>query len=159
EADEIAFEVLLRDCQHPLDHAGMSGFGRSDVPEEGADSGEARITATYAVAPFSLEVIEERADQRCVQKFERQLAGRLAEMRLSEAHQQPERVAVSRDGVRPRLSLTQEPIRKERLEQRREGGHGSSPPARSSRSAAGSSSSRAAVRYQYVWEGQTWPRY
>jgi hypothetical protein len=86
------------------------------------------VAGPGAVAPFGLEVLEERADQRCVEVSEVQLAGLFAGLLLGEAQQQPERGAVG--GHRPGagVALGQQPVGKERLERRGEQAHDSSLP-------------------------------
>jgi hypothetical protein len=52
-----------------------------------------------------LEVIQERADQRCVEIVEVELAGLLAGSLVGESEKQAQRVAVGRDRVRAGVAL------------------------------------------------------
>jgi len=63
-----------------------------------------------------LEIVQERADQRCVEIFEIELGGLLADSLGGEAKQQPHRGAVGGDRVLAGVLLTDEPLGEERLQ-------------------------------------------
>ena len=78
-----------------------------------------------------------------------ELGGLLAGPVVHEAEQQPQGVAVGRDGARAGLALLGEPVGEERLQGRRDQGHDrAADHAVSWRAAARASSSGAADRYQ-----------
>jgi hypothetical protein len=148
EGDERAVEALGGDREHALDHVGVLGVPEGGVAEQRVDRRQADVAGAGAVVALALEVIEEGADQPCVEVRElerrRWLAGPLGGEREQQAH----RVAVAAGCVRARLALGRKALGEERLRGRGEQGHGSSPRVISRRLAASASSSGAAVGYR-----------
>ncbi len=104
-----------------------------------------------AVTACFLEVIEEVADEGCVQILEGQLRRGLPQPLFGESQEQAEGVPVSRDGVRAGSALPQETVGEEGLHQTGEvgvGTHGWTSFGLSSRRAASASNSGTASRYQ-----------
>ena len=132
----------------------MSGLVQGDEAEERADGCEAGVAGARVVAAVGLEMAEEVAEQCGVEVVEGHRRGRLVQCLLGVAHQQPERRAIARDGVRAGLALAHEALGEEQGQQRREVGGGVHDDGlramRSRRRAASASSSGVAVRYQYV---------
>ena len=158
--DLVAFEkgdgassvAFVRNGQNPLGQRGVAGLMQGDEAEERTDGGQAGVAGARVVAAFGLEMAQEVAEQGGVEVIERHRRGRLVPFPLGVAHQQTERRAIARDGVRARLTLLHEALGKEPGQQAREVGggvHGSGLRAmRSRRRAASCSSSGVAVRYQ-----------
>ena len=102
------------------DAAALVGVGRlleRDVVEEGMDRRQACVPAPGAVTAFLLEVIEEVADEGCVQILEGQLRRGLPQSLCGEPQEQAKGVAVSGDGVRAGPALPQEAVGEEGLDQ------------------------------------------
>ena len=53
--------------KHPLDLSTICGFLEGDELKEGADCGQAEIARTNADRPAFLDVLQERADQGCIE--------------------------------------------------------------------------------------------
>jgi len=68
--DERAFVAFGPDLQDPLDHRGVFGVTRHAVPVAGADCGQAGVAASGAAPAVGFDVVEERADQPCVELVE-----------------------------------------------------------------------------------------
>lgn len=111
------------------------------------DGRQPRIARAWAVTSLGFEVIEECADQWCVEICDVQLAWLLASLFGGEAEQQPPGVAIRGDSAGTRVSLGYQTLREKRLECRGERAHGRSPRP-SSRFATMVSSSGVACRYQ-----------
>ena len=109
-------EALGRYGQHPLDHRGVLGVAQGGVAEQGPDGGEAEVAGPGAVVPFGLQVIREGGDRLLVQVVPVQAGGGFPGSGLHEAHQQPERVPVRREGAGAGLALTAQPVGEPRLE-------------------------------------------
>ena len=85
---------------------------------------------TGAVVAFVFEIIEERAEECGVEIRQRDFRRRLAQLLLGKGQQNAESVPVARQGVRAGLSLPDETIGEERLEEggeRSGGAHGREP--------------------------------
>jgi hypothetical protein len=70
----------------------VSGLLEGHEAEEGADGGQTQVTCPDPGASPRLEIGQERADEWRVQIVEGQFRWRLAQPRLREREQQPERV-------------------------------------------------------------------
>ena len=128
EGDQVAFEPLGRDGQHPLDRRGVLGMVQRGVAEQRVDRGQAGVAGAHSVAALGFQVSQERPDQRGVQVGEVQLAGLGVRVRSAgEAQQQPEGVAVAGDGVRAGLALADEPVGEKRLQGGRQLAHRRAP--------------------------------
>jgi hypothetical protein len=110
------------------------------------DRRQAGVAGAGAVSPLALEVLEEGADQRRVEVGELELAGLLAGLRVGEAKQQPEAVAVGGDRLGAGVALAEQPFAEEGLQDRGEQVHGSTCGTRSRRSLTSWSGSGAACR-------------
>ena len=99
ELDGLALEALAGHRQDTLADEGVGGFRQRHVTEEGMDRGQAGVAGPSTVAAVGLDVLEELADEGRIEIFDEQIGGRLAESLGREVQQQPERVAVSSDGV------------------------------------------------------------
>src|SRR5664279_803414 len=91
------------------------------------DRRQARIAGSDAVAPLFFQMGEERADRRGIEVGEVETRGSELLCVRDKSKQQPERVAVSRDGGRADLPLGEETVGEEHLQGGGEGAHGSSP--------------------------------
>ena len=128
---------------------GVFGVLECCVGEQGANRGQPDVAGPRAVAALVLQVVEERGDRVRVQVVPVQLRRADSCASLDEAEQEAERVAVGGDGARAGLALAGEPVGEERLQGRRDQGHGRAAfPIPSRRAAARASSSGAAERYQ-----------
>jgi hypothetical protein len=76
------------------------------------DRRQPRIARAWAVTPLGFEVIEEGADQCCVEICDVQLARLLAGLFGGEAEQQPPGVAIRGDSAGTRVSLGYQTLRK-----------------------------------------------
>ena len=110
ERDQRLIVALGGDRQDALDRGGVLGVTQRGVAKQRADRGQARVAGADRVAALVLEVIEERADQRCLEIVEVEIAGRLAGVLGGEGQQQPDRVAVGGDRVRTGLPLADQPV-------------------------------------------------
>jgi hypothetical protein len=116
--DDVTVELLGWDGQHALDRRGVFGVVQRRVVEQGVHRGEAGVAGAHAVAALSLQVVEEIADQRCVQILDPQTRWRDAGAGEGEGQQQLERVTVGGDGVWAGLTLPDQPVGEERLQGR-----------------------------------------
>src|SRR5450755_3001970 len=98
-------------------------------------------------------MVEEDADERCVEVVDVQFRRLQASTRGRKYQQQPQGVAIGGERMRAGLALTNQTVGEERLQGRGEDGHASPPRWRSRRSLAKIISSGAAERYQYVLPG------
>ena len=128
------------------------------VVEEGADGSQPGVAGAGAVVALLLEMVKEGADGGGIQVGQVEFEGLLAGPVAHEAQQQAPGIPVGGNGVRAGVALADQPVRKIRLQGRRERAHGLAPCARSRRPAASASSSGTADKYQYVEEGLPWPR-
>lgn len=95
----------------------MRGLVERRVFEEGVNRGQPDIARPCADAAFLLEVVEEHANERSAQVFDRECRRGLLQAKLHELQEQMKGVAVARDGVRTRLPLAHQTIREERFEE------------------------------------------
>src|SRR6266545_4394965 len=147
------------DGEDTLAEASVSRLVENGEPEERVNGREPSVSCSRTVCAPLLEVIEKGADERGVDVGEEQVRGTLSQVLVGESEQEPEGVAVGRNGIRARGLLSLESRGEERLEEASEERHRPSLPARSNRAVATSSNSGTAVRYQYVVDGPMWPRY
>lgn len=130
--------------------------GHRDVAEEGADRGQPCIAAARGVPARRLAVNEEVGDQIGINVFDREPDRRLVVPGTREPQQQAERVAIARDCMTAGLHLDAQPVGKEALDQRGQGGGAhcsTSAPLEVARAMARASNSGTASRYQNVWAG------
>jgi len=85
------------------------------------------VAGPDAVAAGSLEVVQERGDQRRVELADVELAGFGFGPLGGESQQQPERLAVGGERVRARAPLRDHPVCEIRLHRGRERAHRTSP--------------------------------
>jgi hypothetical protein len=81
--------------------------------------GQADVPGASAILSASFKIVEKMADEGHVQIIKREIGWCFIQTIFSKLKQQAEGIAISRDGVRTRLTLSKEPIRKERLQKRR----------------------------------------
>jgi hypothetical protein len=86
------------------------------------DGCQARVPRTRAILADAFQVIEEEADEGSIEVFDLELAGAFAELLFGELEKETKAIAISRDGMRTRLSLAKQTIGKERLKKRGEAG-------------------------------------
>ena len=91
------------------------------IPEQRADRRQAGIAGPDAVAPVTLEMVEEGPNEGCVDLGDIEARGRGPGAIRGEREEQAERVAIGSDRLRARLALPDEPVGEEGLEGRREG--------------------------------------
>ena len=136
----------------------MFGVAEDGEVVEGVDGGQPGVTCRDRHSSNRFEMVEERADERCVEVGEIKLGWWSGGGLGHETEKQTERVAVGVDGVGAGIALRHEPFGEERFEGRGQRGHDGAPKVDSARRAAAASSSGTADRYQYVEVGLTWPR-
>jgi hypothetical protein len=102
----------------------MLGVTQRGVFEQGVNRGQPPVAGTGLVAAFAFEMVEERPDQLRVQIADVQARRPFAGARCGEGEQQPIGVPVAGDRVRAGVALSHEPVGEERLQHRRERGHG-----------------------------------
>src|SRR5712691_2290672 len=91
------------------------------------DGSQASIPGPHAVGSVALEVLQERADQSCVEVRQVKFRGRLRGAPLSEPEKQPERVSIGGHRLRTGLALVGEAFGEEGLQRGRQRTHGSTP--------------------------------
>ena len=96
-----------------MDQRGVGGLSQGGVAEQGMHGDEPSVSGPDGVVAFTLEVIEERTDERRVEVGEVELAGRLAGLPLGEAEQEPESVAVGGDRMDAGPALGHQPLGEE----------------------------------------------
>lgn len=79
------------------------------------DRRQPEVPGTGAIASMLLEVVEEGPHERRVEIADLECGRGLAGLRMGEAEQETERVAVSRYGVGAHVTLSDEPVGEERL--------------------------------------------
>ena len=131
--------------------AASCGWRSAAVAEQRVNGRQPGVAGPDAVAAVGFQMVEERADQWCVQIGDVHSGGRLAGPLFGEDQQQLDRVPVGGDGVGAGLSLPGQPVGEERLQGGGQRAH-DRPPARyaSRRCPANAISSGAADRYQKV---------
>ena len=162
EGNRSSLVALGRDRQNATTAIDVGRFTDRHVPKEGVDSGEPDIARTSAVSTSVLDMVQKRADKRCVEIFQRQARWIFTEPLLGKSQEQSKRIAVRGDGVGTGLALSDESVGEEGLQQAGEGrarDHGTTSFRPStSRSVARAKSSGTASRYQYVSHTWTCPR-
>jgi hypothetical protein len=153
KSQQRPIEALRRNGERALDDRQDGRVANGCVVEEGAQRREACIAGPRAIVSRGLEVIEKRQQQWCVQVGQRDSRRRFVQSILCVGEQQSKRIAVAGHRARTRLSLSDQMLVKEVLQQRRERrghGHERSPASAnvSNRLAPIAISSGTAVRYQ-----------
>jgi hypothetical protein len=114
--DGVSLVAFGRDREHPADRVQLLGvFERCELVER-VDRRQAVVAGPWAVAAVLFEVGEERADQRCVEVIDAQIARVLAGRGRGECEQQPERVAVGRDRLPAGVELRDQTLSEIRLD-------------------------------------------
>ncbi len=157
ERDESPVEPFRWDRENPLDGGGMLGMSERRVAEQRLDGGETLVAGPDGVVTLRFEVIEKASDDRRVEVADVETRRWSPCAVGGVVEQQTPGVAVRGDGLRAGVAFPDEPVGEERLQGRRERGHDRAWWC-SRRSAAAAMSSGAALRYQYVAFGSTWPR-
>jgi hypothetical protein len=114
--DAGAVAALAGDGQDPLDQRAVPGMAQRRIGEEGMDGRETGVAGPGAVAPFVLEVLQERGDHRGIEIGDAERAGGFAGAPGGEAGEQPERVAVGGDGSGAGVALADQPSGEELLQ-------------------------------------------
>lgn len=104
--------------EYALDLPRNGGLFERGETEEGTNGGQAQVARPDADRPACLEIVEEGADERGVELGQIEPRGRLAQLRLRVREKQPERVAVSCEGVRSGVALLHEALGEEALDER-----------------------------------------
>jgi hypothetical protein len=141
--------------------SGKHRFTESHVPEEGVQRCETVISCPGAIASLDFEVLQKLAEEGGVEFFQAKFGWLPSEALRGETEQQAKSVPVAGDRVWAGAELSEQPVRKEALEEGREavGGHRAPPRFRTIRcSVASWRSSGTASMYQYVWPTWTCPR-
>jgi hypothetical protein len=121
--DGLAVGPFGRDGHDALDDGCVVEVAQCREAEQRVDRGQPGVAGADAVAAVVFEVVEERADQRRVEVGDLERGGLPAGLAGCEGQEQPERVAVGRDGVRAGSSLAGQVVGEERLDGGRERGH------------------------------------
>src|SRR4030065_361524 len=106
---------------------GPTRLAEGDIPEEGMDRRQAYVPGPRTVVARRLDVVEKLSDEGGVQILEQQIRRAFPQPCGGKAQEKPEGVPVSGDRVGPGLSLPQETIGEESLQESREacaGPHG-----------------------------------
>ncbi len=119
--------ALGGDGQHPGDEIGVLGMAQGGMPEQGADRRQAGVAGPGGVVPLLLQHGQEIGHQPGVDHGKVEVTGVDAGALVDVAKQQPERVAVGRDGVAAGGALADEVVGKERLQGGGQGGHARHP--------------------------------
>lgn len=114
--EQVSLGPLRRDREHALDRRGVLGMLEGDVGEERMDRREAVVACCHAVVPVALEVLQERGDERCVERRDVEPARWRAGSLCGEAHQELERRLVGLDRVRARGALRDQALGEVALE-------------------------------------------
>jgi hypothetical protein len=101
EGDDGPVGSFRGDGQDALDVGGVLWVVQRGELEQGVDRGQAGVAGPRGVAPVAFEVVQERGDQRGVQVGDVELGDRFPGPRGGEDEQQPQRVPVGGDDVRP----------------------------------------------------------
>jgi hypothetical protein len=80
------------------------------------DGSQPDVPSTSAVVAGAFQVVEEKANEGCVEILDSELGGHFAESFFGKLQKQAEAIAISRDGMRARLPLAQQAIGKEGLQ-------------------------------------------
>jgi hypothetical protein len=105
ELERRTLVPLVRDRQNLLALKRADRLCVGDESEERAHGGKAGVASLRCAGTLVLEVLEERADECRVELFHAELRRRSRQARRREDEQQPERVAVGRDGMGTRAKL------------------------------------------------------
>ena len=87
------------------------------VTKERMDGGETQIATANSYASVFLQINQEGHDQRRVELLKIQTRGRLMQALVCEDQELAESVSIGTDGVRARLTLVHQALRKEPLQQ------------------------------------------
>src|SRR2546428_9722459 len=118
KADQSLLLAFIGNSQYSLNEAGVLWRLQRGVPEERSDHGHPEISASHAVMPTMFQVVEKDADHWCVQIFQRDLRGHLAQFLLSELQQYVECIPVGSDCVWARSALCHQTLCKKGLQKR-----------------------------------------
>jgi len=95
----------------------MGRFLESHVLKEGMNRRQADVAGASAILSAVLEMIEKITNEGHVQVLDCKIRGRITEPFFRKMEEQPEGIAIPRDGIRTRSLLSEESIRKEGLKQ------------------------------------------
>jgi hypothetical protein len=126
--DRLAGRLARLDGQDPGDERGVLGVAEGRMQEQGVDRGEPLAAGPARVVPLVFEHCQEPGYRRGVDVGEIEAGGPGAALLADPSEQEPERVAVGRDGVRAGAALGDEVVGEERFDGGGESGHRKSPP-------------------------------
>jgi hypothetical protein len=112
------------DGQHPGDERCVVGCPQGGAAEQEVDCRQSGVAGGHAVFSVGPQVLEEGADQWCVQVAEVQLGGVFAGVLEGVAQQQREGVPVGGHGVWAGQALGHQPVGEERLQDGSKDRHG-----------------------------------
>jgi hypothetical protein len=110
EFDRRTRVALVWDRQYLLALERVCRLRVRDESKERADGGEPNVAGLRAAGPYLLKMIEECADEFCVEILEAQPRRRPRQALGSENQHEPERVSVGGDCMRTRTKLQLEPV-------------------------------------------------
>jgi len=116
ELDGLALAFLAGNGEYALDLPAVGRLLECHVAKERAQRRQACVSAASAIASLRFEVIKELYEQRNIQVGDRQFRRRFANPALYESQKQAKGIAVTRDRVWARLSLSHETIGEEGLQ-------------------------------------------
>jgi len=122
-ADDGTFEALGRDRQDPGDALSVLRVFQGRVAEQRVNRRKSRVAGPDAVAALEFQVVQEGGYQGRIKIGEVQPRGRESGPGGGVAQQQPQGVAVGRDGVLAGPALPDQPVGEEGLKGRREQAH------------------------------------
>jgi hypothetical protein len=120
--DGPTFVTFRRHREDLLAKQRMRRLLEGDVLKKGMNRSQADVPRASAVFPTILKVVEEIAEKRGIQIFEREIRWRFAQPLFCKMKEQTERIAVPRYGVGTCAPLPNQAIGKERLQKRGKAG-------------------------------------
>ena len=108
--------------QYALTKQSTTRLVKGHIFEEGADRGKAGIACARTVASGPFKISEKRPNEGSIKVFELELRRGFLKAFSGKAEQQPERVAVSGDGIGAGSSLLKQTVSEKGLQESREAG-------------------------------------
>ena len=101
---------------------GMRGLLQSHVSEKRVDGSQPGVPRASTVFASAFQVIEEEANERCIEVLNPDLKGHFAEPFFGKLQKQAEAIAISGNRMRARLFLAKQAIGEKRLKKRGKAG-------------------------------------